>query len=104
MAKFLELETDFLKHALTFFEVFPEFSAAVLSKFFVPCEEPLRPSFGPAFSRFLGSFASFRLVFWLCLGPFWVRFLGTFVDSKGLLRFVPSKLTSFCSFGLPAGL
>jgi hypothetical protein len=28
----------------------------------------------------------------------WVRFLGTVVDSKGLLRFVPSILTSFVNF------
>jgi hypothetical protein len=32
------------------------------------------------------------------LDAFWVRFLGTFVDSKGLLRFVPSELTSFLNF------
>jgi hypothetical protein len=32
------------------------------------------------------------------LGAFWVRFLGSFVDSKGLLRFVPLKLTSFVNF------
>jgi hypothetical protein len=32
------------------------------------------------------------------LDAFWVRFLGTFVDSKGLLRFVPLILTSFANF------
>jgi hypothetical protein len=32
------------------------------------------------------------------LHAFWVRFLGTFVDSKGLLRFVPFILTSFVNF------
>jgi hypothetical protein len=32
------------------------------------------------------------------LDAFWVRFLGTFVDSKGLLRFVPLDLTSFVNF------
>jgi hypothetical protein len=32
------------------------------------------------------------------LDAFWVCFLGTFVDSKGLLRFVPLDLTSFVNF------
>jgi hypothetical protein len=32
------------------------------------------------------------------LDAFWVRFLVTFVDSKGLLRFVPLDLTSFVNF------
>jgi hypothetical protein len=32
------------------------------------------------------------------LHAFWVRFLGTFIDSKGLLRFVPLILTSFVDF------
>jgi hypothetical protein len=32
------------------------------------------------------------------LHAFWVRFLDAFVDSKGLLRFVPLDLTSFVNF------
>jgi hypothetical protein len=32
------------------------------------------------------------------LDAFWVCFLGTFVDSKGLLWFVPLDLTSFVNF------
>jgi hypothetical protein len=32
------------------------------------------------------------------LEAFWVCFLGTSVDSKGLLRFVLSELTSFLNF------
>jgi hypothetical protein len=53
---------------------------------------------GAAFSLCLCFFAYSWHIFRPLLGAFWVRFLGTFVDSKGLVRFVPSELTSFLKF------
>ena len=54
--------------------------------------------FGVTLSLCLSSFAYSWHIFRPLLDAFWVRFLGTFVDSKGLLRFVPSDLTSFVNF------
>jgi hypothetical protein len=55
------------------------------------------------------SFALFELLgvllahFSASFGRLLGSFLGTFVDSKGLLRFVPSELTSFLNFPLVSG-
>jgi hypothetical protein len=54
--------------------------------------------FGVALSLCLSSFAYSWHIFRPILDAFWVRFLGTCVDSKGLLGFVPSDLTSFLNF------
>jgi hypothetical protein len=54
--------------------------------------------FGVALSLRLSFFAYSRHIFRPLLHAFWVRFLGTFIDSKGLLRFVPLDLTSFVNF------
>jgi hypothetical protein len=54
--------------------------------------------FGVALSLCLSFLAYSWHIFRPLLGAFWVRFLGTFVDSKGLVRFVPLILTSFMNF------
>jgi hypothetical protein len=43
----------------------------------------------------LGSFADCKHVFRRCFEFVWSSFFETFTDSKGLVEFVPSKLTSF---------
>jgi hypothetical protein len=59
--------------------------------------------FEVAFSLCLSLFAYFWHIFRPVLHAFWVRFLGTFVDSKGLVRFVSLILTSFVNFLLVSG-
>ena len=54
--------------------------------------------FGVDLSLCLSFLAYFWHIFRPLLDAFWVCFLGTFVDSKGLLRFVPLDLTSFVNF------
>ena len=54
--------------------------------------------FGVAVSLCLSFLAYSWHIFRPLLDAFWVRFLGTFVDSKGLVRFVPLDLTSFVNF------
>jgi hypothetical protein len=72
-----------------------------LSIVFFHCLQNL--AFWVAFSLCLGLVAYCWHTFRPFLHAFWVRFLGTFVDSKGLLRFVPLILTSFLNFPYVSG-
>jgi xanthine/uracil/vitamin C permease (AzgA family) len=72
-----------------------------LSMVLFHCLEDL--AFWVAFSLYLGLIAYSGHIFRPFLHAFWVRFLGTFVDSKGLLRFVPLILTSFLNFRRVSG-